>query len=90
MYDPILILINKQALLVFGLFCFAYVLYPSSLISRMKLLILGTIQGEIIFSVILFRFNMPYPIGSKEYLDLLAFSVIAFFAGRVVGNFSTS
>ena len=83
MYDPIWVLINQQVMVCICLFALAYFIYPSSLLSRVNFLVLGTLQGEIIFSVILSRWTMPYFIGSREYLDVLAMSVMALIAGHL-------
>lgn len=85
MYDPIWVFIDRKILFCFGLLILSYFIYPSSLFLRMVFVCLGTLHGEIMFSIILLRWNMPYLIGTAEYLDILAmtFSCLIFMHAAV-------
>lgn len=77
MFDPIWMFLDRKILISFMLFVFAYFVYPSSIYKRLLFVFLGTLQGDLIFALILTKWKMPYIIGSLEYLDILAITIMS-------------
>lgn len=76
LYDPVWIFFDRRMILSFIFICFSYFIYPSSLKWRLVFISLGTIHGEILFAVILLRWNMPYFIGSAAFFDIICLTFI--------------
>lgn len=72
LYDPIWVIIDRRILLSFILFVFGYFVYPRSIHLRLLLIFLGVLQGEIIFAIILSKWQISYIIGALESFDFLA------------------
>lgn len=83
MYDPVWIMVDRRIIICFFLFSLSYFLYPASLISRIILIMLGTIQGEILFSLILDRWSFPYVIGARQYLDILSLASLSLLVSHI-------
>ncbi|MBS4199517.1 hypothetical protein KHA93_07610 [Bacillus sp. FJAT-49732] len=86
MYDPIWMFIDRVVLISFFLFIFSYFVYSSSVITRILLVCLGTLQGDIIFALFLSKWNMPYIIGSKEYLDIISITIFSIIFINYISN----
>lgn len=72
LYDPVWIFIDRRLLLGFFVFLLVQFLYTRSIKSQMICTLAGTIQGEIVYSIILKKWGFPYTIGSWDYLDICA------------------
>ncbi|MCJ8006687.1 hypothetical protein ACFFF5_01790 [Lederbergia wuyishanensis] len=86
MYDPIWMFIDRVALISFLLFILSYFLYSSSVLMRVLLVCLGTLQGDIIFALYLSKWNMPYIIGSMGYLDIISITVFSIIFINFISN----
>lgn len=69
-FDPVMLIFNKNWMM--GI-CLGYlaILLQKTLRERVLLIISGTMQGEILYTYILSKYNFPYTIGSLVYLDVL-------------------
>lgn len=76
LYDPVWVLIDRKILLSSGLFALSWLLYPSSFLHRYTAIILGSLQGEVFLSLFLSKWDMPYVVGSPEYLDVFALAFL--------------
>lgn len=72
MYDPIWLIVDRRIILLFFIFVVAYFLFPHSFLSRLVFVLLGMVQGEILFSFILASWHIPYLVGGGGALDLIA------------------
>ncbi|WP_430413634.1 YphA family membrane protein [Lederbergia citrea] len=84
MYDPVWMIIDRRIMVSFLLFLISYLISSSSLSTRVIVVVLGTLQGELLFAASLNRLDMPYLIGSKEYLDILATTTISLIIGNYI------
>ncbi|WP_338451782.1 hypothetical protein R4Z09_07905 [Niallia oryzisoli] len=71
LFDPIWILIKRDWLLAILVSCIALLLYSDKK-QRILVMLLGMIQGEILYSFILTRYSFSYPVASLYALDPLA------------------
>lgn len=71
LFDPIWILIERDWLLAILVACVAVLLHSDKQ-KRILVMLLGMVQGEILFSFILMRYSFSYPIASLYALDALA------------------
>lgn len=72
LYDPVWIFIDRRLLLGFFVFLLVQFLYTRSIKSQIICTVVGTLQGEIVYSIILKKWEFPYTIGSWDYLDVCA------------------
>ncbi|WP_062104795.1 YphA family membrane protein [Bacillus niameyensis] len=72
LYDPIWVIIDRRIILSFVLFVVGYFIYPTSIRLRLLFILLGVIQGEIVFAIILSKWQISYIIGALESFDFLA------------------
>ncbi|MCR2820249.1 YphA family membrane protein [Lederbergia panacisoli] len=86
MYDPIWMFMDRVVLTSFTLFIFGYFLYSSSVLTRILLICLGTLQGDIVFASYLSKWDMPYLIGSMEYLDIISIIIISNLLFHFISN----
>ncbi|MBW8349097.1 hypothetical protein K0H71_06440 [Bacillus sp. IITD106] len=86
MYDPILMFIDRVVLMSFVLFILSYFIYSSSVKLRILFICLGTIQGDIVFAAFLSKWDMPYLIGSMEYLDIISITVFSILFMNFISN----
>ncbi|MBS4217295.1 hypothetical protein KHA96_03090 [Bacillus sp. FJAT-49711] len=89
MYDPIWMFMDRVVLISFTLFIFGYVLYSSSILTRILLICLGTLQGDIVFASYLSKWDMPYLIGSMEYLDIISIIIFSNLLFHFISNATT-
>ncbi|MEK3886019.1 YphA family membrane protein [Bacillus sp. FSL K6-3431] len=76
MYDPIWVFFDRRVFLSIIFLFFSYLIYPLSLKWRFILICLGSIHGEILFAIIISRWNMPYLIGTAVYFDIICVTFI--------------
>ncbi|MDP4083892.1 MAG: hypothetical protein Q8934_04665 [Bacillota bacterium] len=74
MFDPIWLIFKKEWMM--GI-CIGYltVLLQKTLKGRLLVTISGTMQGEILYSFILNKYDFPYQIGSFAYLDTWSLTI---------------
>ncbi|KIO65585.1 hypothetical protein B4065_0510 [Caldibacillus thermoamylovorans] len=68
LYDPVWIFIDQQILLSFLGACLAVLLFKEYK-ARIFSTIIGLIQGDILYAIILKKFSIDFPIGSFAFLD---------------------
>lgn len=84
LYDPVLIIIDRRIILSIVAFIIAFIIYPSSIQLRLIFLILGTILGDLIFAIILTKWNIPYTIGAVDSLDFLTVTTALIFINHFI------
>lgn len=72
LYDPVWIFFDRRFLLGFLVFVLVQLLYSRSIPSQFVSTLIGTIQGEILYALILKKWGFPYVVGSTDYLDICA------------------
>ncbi|CEE01886.1 putative membrane protein [Caldibacillus thermoamylovorans] len=75
LYDPVWIFIDQQILLSFLGACLAVLLFKEYK-ARVFSAIIGLIQGDILYAIILKNFSIDFPIGSFAFLDGLALTCV--------------
>ncbi|WP_346206369.1 hypothetical protein NSS89_11165 [Caldifermentibacillus hisashii] len=75
LYDPVWIFIDQQILLSFFGACLAVLLFKEYK-ARIFSTIIGLIQGDILYAIILKKFSIDFPIGSFAFLDGLALTCV--------------
>lgn len=75
LYDPVWIFIDQQILLSFLGACLAVLLFKEYK-ARIFSTIIGLIQGDILYAIILKKFSIDFPIGSFAFLDGLALTCV--------------
>ncbi len=76
LYDPVWVLVDRKILLTVGLLVLGWMLYPTSFIYRCAAIVIGSLQAEVFLSIFFLKWRMPYPIGSNDYLDIMALTVL--------------
>ncbi|MED4853598.1 hypothetical protein P9386_17480 [Caldifermentibacillus hisashii] len=76
LYDPVWIFIDQQILLSFLGACLAVLLFKEYK-ARIFSAIIGLIQGDILYAIILKNFSIDFPIGSFTFLDGLALTCVS-------------
>jgi hypothetical protein len=74
LYDPIWVLFDRSIMLAAIGFYLALLLHKNRH-SRILSLLAGFLQGEVLFSVILWKFKFPYAISSLAFMDILILSL---------------
>lgn len=82
LFDPIWILFKKEWMLSFILSYVTILLYKKPGI-RVYTLLSGMIQGEILYSVILYKKYFEHEIGSLAFLDICAISLMFIVSWRI-------
>ena len=70
LYDPVWVVFDRKWMVGFILVYICLLLEGSKKL-RFYPILLGTLQGELIFSIILNRFSFAYPIGSLSFFDTI-------------------
>ncbi len=83
LYDPIWVLFDRSIMLAAIGFYLALLLHKN-MHSRVLALITGFLQGEVLFSAILGKFNFPYVISSLAFMDILIISLAMLVAWSAV------
>ncbi|NMD70305.1 hypothetical protein HHO41_08365 [Bacillus sp. DNRA2] len=78
LYDPVWVLFDRNWLLGVIL-CYLCVLLQQLKWNRAYILIVGMVQGDMIFSMVLQRIGIDYNIGSGAFQDVFATSLAALF-----------
>lgn len=79
-YDPVWVVIEKSWLCVVCMLLLSFLLYTNSISSskRMILVVMGTTMGEVFLAIIYHKNGLPFTTGSRNYLDFLSLSMLAF------------
>lgn len=87
-FDPIWIIFQKEWMM--GI-CFGYlaILLQKGLKDRLLMIVCGTMQGELLYSWFLTRFDFSYPIGSLAYLDVCSLICLLLVGWSMLENAST-
>ncbi|MBX9972843.1 hypothetical protein [Cytobacillus firmus] len=74
LFDPVWVIFSRNWMLSVLLVYMAVLLQKNRML-RLPLVLLGGIQGEVLYALILKKFSFPYTIGSLAFLDIMAISV---------------
>jgi hypothetical protein len=74
LFDPVWLLIDRRFMLSFVL-AYLSISVQNGFWFRIMTLFLGAIHGEILYAVILKKFDFAYSIGSMLFLDVMAISL---------------
>lgn len=74
LYDPVWVLFDRKIMIAAIGFYLALLLQKNKF-NRGLALISGFLQGEILYSIVLWQFNFPYSISSLAFLDILIISL---------------
>ncbi|WP_282140646.1 YphA family membrane protein [Cytobacillus oceanisediminis] len=74
LFDPVWVIFSRNWMLSVLLVYLAVLLQKNRML-RLPLILLGSIQGEVLYALILNQFSFPYTIGSLAFLDIMAISV---------------
>ncbi|MEW8970982.1 hypothetical protein [Mesobacillus jeotgali] len=74
LFDPVWVLFDRNIMLGAAGFYLAVLLHKERR-DRILALISGFLQGDILFSAILWKFNFPYPAASMAFMDILFISL---------------
>jgi len=92
LYDPVWLILDYHVMTAILIFLIAQILYPKSLFSHLVCSVLGTIQGEIVYGVILSKWEFTYNACSGDYLDICAIyffiTLTWFFIQHISSNMS--
>ncbi|WP_226642313.1 hypothetical protein [Mesobacillus subterraneus] len=74
LFDPVWVLFDRNIMLGAAGFYLSVLLHKERK-DRILALVSGFLQGDILFSVILWKFNFPYPAASMGFMDILFISL---------------
>ncbi|WP_264738412.1 hypothetical protein [Cytobacillus firmus] len=74
LFDPVWVIFSRNWMLSVLLVYMAVLLQKNRML-RLPLILLGGIQGEVLYALVLKQFSFPYTIGSLAFLDIMAISV---------------
>ncbi|MGE8204344.1 YphA family membrane protein [Heyndrickxia sp. NPDC080065] len=89
LYDPVWVLVDRRILLGGLVFLISQLLLSRSIYSQIICSLLGTLQGEIIYSLILKKWGFPYIVGSSEYLDVCSVFLSLIIVWSFINHVST-
>ncbi|MCM3122212.1 MULTISPECIES: hypothetical protein [unclassified Mesobacillus] len=73
LFDPVWVLFDRKLMLGAAGFYLAILLHKGGQ-DRMLALVTGFLQGDILYSAVLWRFNFPYEVASMTFMDILFIS----------------
>jgi hypothetical protein len=73
LFDPVWVIFSRKWMLAF-LLVYMAVLLQKKRVLRLPLILLGGIQGEVLYALILEQYSFPYIIGSLAFFDIMALS----------------
>lgn len=85
LYDPIWLVFKREWMLT-SIITFIAILLQQNFIERAMVVILGTVNGDIIFSLMLKKLSLFYPIGALAYLDVIAMMIATLFFWTLLEN----
>ncbi|KAF0818821.1 putative membrane protein [Bacillus sp. ZZV12-4809] len=74
LFDPVWVMFSRKWMLSVLLVYMAVLLQKNRML-RLPLILLGGIQGEVLYAIIIKSFSFPYTIGSLAFLDIMAISI---------------
>jgi hypothetical protein len=86
-YDPIWILFKKEWMMSLCLGTLS-ILLQKTLKGRLVIIVIGAMQGEILFAYILSKFQIPYSIGAFAFLDVCSLTIGLLVGWRALENAS--
>lgn len=89
LFDPAWVLVDRKILIAAVGVCLGILLQKNDY-DRALLIISGFLQGEILYSAILWKFHFPYLISSLAFLDTLAVSMAILVAGSALKSFTAT
>jgi hypothetical protein len=90
LYDPVWVIIDHHIMLALMTFMIAQILFPQNLYSHLACSIVGSIQGEVVYGVILSKWGFPYTACSGDYLDTCAIYLSVTLAWFFIQNISSN
>ena len=91
-YDPVWVLIDSHLMSAILIFLISQILFPKNVYSHLVCSILGTVQGEVVYGVILSKWGMSYDACSGDYLDTCVIYFLItlswFFIHHITSNIS--
>lgn len=78
LYDPIWVLFNRNWMVACAL-VYLCILLNSDKAQRFYTIVIGMIQGEFLYSIIVNKYSFPYPIGATAFLDALAVTLLVLY-----------
>ncbi len=74
LYDPVWVIFNRSWMLA-ALLVYLVIIMHQYIEQRLITLVAGAIHGDILYGFLLRKFSFSYPIGSMQFLDVLALSL---------------
>ncbi|NEX80283.1 hypothetical protein G4Z05_15740 [Bacillus thermocopriae] len=68
-FDPVWVIFKREWMLAVGM-VFLTILLQNTLKGRLLVVLSGTIQGEVLYSIILNKNNLPHQVSDLNYLDV--------------------
>lgn len=73
LYDPVWMMLDRRIVYSFLFFVTSYFLFTNAILSRFLLIYTSLLQGELLYALILSKWQIQYLVGAMETFDLLAF-----------------
>ncbi|MFS0863541.1 hypothetical protein [Fredinandcohnia sp. 179-A 10B2 NHS] len=73
LYDPVWLFFNRNFMLAAALI-YVTIMLVKEFQFRLVALLIGAIQGDILYAIIVSNVNIPYDIGSFKFLDVISIS----------------
>lgn len=85
LYDPVWLLFSREWLIA-SLMAFLAIFLHRDFFQRLMVVFLGIVHGEVLFSVMLNKLSLKYPIGTEAFLDVIAVNVTMLCIWKVLEN----
>lgn len=72
LYDPVWMMLDRRIVYSFLFFVTSYFLFTNAILSRFLLIYTSLLQGELLYALILSKWQIQYLVGAMETFDLLA------------------
>ncbi|MBA4536067.1 hypothetical protein H1Z61_02660 [Bacillus aquiflavi] len=89
LYAPIWLIFKREWMLSFIITFLAVFLHKKNM-NRFIVVFSGTIQGEMLYSIVMKRLSISYPIGSLIFIDLIAVIITLLFAWYAIEQAAAS
>lgn len=86
-YDPVWVIFSEKVMSA-ALIVYITLLLHKSYLDRIVAAALGMLQGQLLYAIILKRYQMDIPIGDLVYLDTLAISLFVLFCWNLLEHYS--
>jgi hypothetical protein len=74
LFDPVWLILDRNWMFAVVL-TYMIIMMHNDGFKRMITLIFGSIQGEIVYALVLDRYSIEIPVGSLQFLDVISISV---------------